>query len=125
MGILGHLNGQPLEPEMEAFWSLMLLPMVPNVTLSGYGFVSFASPEVANSGSCLNIDSALFPVVSRKSFPEREGTLVMGKLPSMVRVKLLINSVSASDPLRDRLRGLVRRYLDDNVRLLESDYQPM
>jgi len=47
MGILGHLNGQPLEPEMGAFWSLMLLPMVPNVTLSGYGFVPFANPEVA------------------------------------------------------------------------------
>jgi hypothetical protein len=26
-----HLNGHPLEPEMGAFCSLMLLPMVPNV----------------------------------------------------------------------------------------------
>jgi hypothetical protein len=38
----GHpwdLYGQPLEPEMGAFWSLMLLPMVLNVTLSGYGLL--------------------------------------------------------------------------------------
>jgi hypothetical protein len=41
--------------------------MVPNVTSSGYGFVPFASPEVANSGSWLNIDSIteLSPVVPR------------------------------------------------------------
>jgi hypothetical protein len=34
-----HLNGQPQEPDMEAFWSLKLLPIVPNVAFSGYGFV--------------------------------------------------------------------------------------
>jgi hypothetical protein len=34
-----HLNGQPQEPKMGAFWSLKLLPMVPNVAFSGYGFV--------------------------------------------------------------------------------------
>src|SRR5271156_5619402 len=34
-----HLNGQPQEPKMGAFWGLKLLPMVPNVTFSGYGFV--------------------------------------------------------------------------------------
>ena len=41
--------------------------MVPNVISSGYGFVPFASPEVAISGSCLKIDSIteLSPVVPR------------------------------------------------------------
>lgn len=78
------------------------------------------------SGKDLNeVSSPGQEPVSAPVAAEREGTLVMGKLPSMVRVKLLINLVSASDPLRDRLRGLVRRYLDDNVRLLESEYQPM
>ena len=38
-GHLWHLNGQPQEPEMEVFWSLKLLPIVPNVAFSGYGFV--------------------------------------------------------------------------------------
>jgi hypothetical protein len=56
---------------------------------------------------------------------EREEMLVMGKIPCMMRVNLLINSVSASDPLRDRLRDLVHRYLDDKVRLLELEYQPL
>jgi hypothetical protein len=37
MGILDTRMGSLLEPEMGTFWSLMLLPMVPNVTLSGYG----------------------------------------------------------------------------------------
>jgi hypothetical protein len=34
-----HLNGQPQEPKMGAFWSLKLLPMVPNVAFPGYGFI--------------------------------------------------------------------------------------
>jgi hypothetical protein len=38
-----HLNGQPQEPKIGAFWGLKLLPMVPNVTFSGYGFVPLLS----------------------------------------------------------------------------------
>ena len=34
-----HLNGQPQESKMGAFWSLKLLPMVPNVAFSSYRFV--------------------------------------------------------------------------------------
>src|ERR1700722_6583420 len=39
MGTPWHLSRQPLEPEMGAFWSLILLPMVPNITFSGYRFL--------------------------------------------------------------------------------------
>jgi hypothetical protein len=44
-----HLNGQPLGPEMGAFWSLMLLPMVLNVTLSGYGLLLTNVPGIVSS----------------------------------------------------------------------------
>ena len=53
---------------------------------------------------------------------EREEMLVMGKIPHMMPVKLLTSLVSASDPLRDRLRDLVRSY--NKVRLRELEYQP-
>lgn len=51
--------------------------------------------------------------------------LVMGKSSFLNATTLLTNLVSATDKLRDHLRGLVRGYLDDGVRLQELEYQPM
>ena len=56
---------------------------------------------------------------------EMEGNmLVMGKTPfqSNEAVKILMVSVSVSNVIRDQLRGLVCRHLDDKVSLLELEY---
>jgi hypothetical protein len=55
---------------------------------------------------------------------EREDMLVMGEILRTTRVKLLTNLVSVCDPLRDRLRDLIRGYLDNKIRLWELEYQP-
>jgi hypothetical protein len=51
--------------------------------------------------------------------------LVMGKLHFLKQLQVLMNLVSATDKLRDDLRGLVRGYLNDGVRLQELEYQPV
>ncbi len=56
---------------------------------------------------------------------ERGKMLVMGKPFSLDAATILTILVSATDKLRDHLRGLVRGYLDDGVRLQELEYQPM
>jgi hypothetical protein len=56
---------------------------------------------------------------------ERGKMLVMGKLLFLDAATELTILVSATDKLRDHLRGLVRGYLDDGVRLQELEYQPM
>jgi hypothetical protein len=40
-------------------------------------------------------------------------------------VELLISTVSAVNEVRDKLRDLVYDHLEDNVRLLELEYQPV
>lgn len=51
--------------------------------------------------------------------------LVMGK-PSFLDATIVLTIlVSATNKLRDHLRGLVRDYLDDGVRMQELEYQPM
>jgi hypothetical protein len=56
---------------------------------------------------------------------ERGKMLVVGKPFSLDVATILTILVSAMDKLRDHLRGLVRGYLDDEVRLQELEYQPM
>ena len=56
---------------------------------------------------------------------ERGKMLVTGKPFSLDAATILTILVSATDKLRDHLRGLVRSYLDDGVRLQELAYQPM
>jgi hypothetical protein len=56
---------------------------------------------------------------------ERGKMLVVGKPFSLDVATILTILVSATDKLRDHLRGLVRRYLDDGVRLQVLEYQPM
>jgi hypothetical protein len=51
--------------------------------------------------------------------------LVMGKPLSLKAATVLTILVSATDKLRDHLRGLVRGYLDDGLRLQELEYQPI
>jgi hypothetical protein len=41
------------------------------------------------------------------------------------RAVLTVIKVSASEDIRDDLRIIVRGYLDEKVRLLELDYQPL
>jgi hypothetical protein len=41
------------------------------------------------------------------------------------RAVLTVVKVSASEDIRDDLRIIVRGYLDEKVRLLELDYQPL
>jgi hypothetical protein len=50
--------------------------------------------------------------------------LVMGKVPLADFESLLIDPVSGSNDIRDRLRSLVRPLADKKVRLEELEYQP-
>ena len=56
---------------------------------------------------------------------ERGKMLVMGKPLFLNAATILTILVSATDKVRDHLRGLVRGYLDDGVRLQELEYQPI
>lgn len=58
---------------------------------------------------------------------ERGKLLVMGKRRSFhtfIAFNLLITQVSGPGKLRDNLKGIVRRYLDQKVRLHEVEFQP-
>ena len=58
---------------------------------------------------------------------ERGKLLVMGKLRSIhsfIPFNLLITRVSGPGKLRDNLRVIVRKYLDQKVRLHEVEFQP-
>ena len=56
---------------------------------------------------------------------ERGKMLVIGKPSFLNAATILTILVSATDKVRDHLRGLVRGYLDDGVRLQELEYQPI
>jgi hypothetical protein len=52
--------------------------------------------------------------------------LVSGKIYHPTRGIILTNiKVSGSEGIRDNLRFLVGQYLDEGVRFLELDYQPL
>jgi hypothetical protein len=55
---------------------------------------------------------------------KRREMLVLGKGSYLILpLKLLINLVSGAGELRDKLRDLVRGYLDEKVELAELEYQ--
>jgi hypothetical protein len=50
--------------------------------------------------------------------------LVIGKIRCLACPTVLMNKVSGSGEIQDKLRLLVQGHLDEKVSLLELDYQP-
>jgi len=59
-----------------------------------------------------------------KVLEEKEKTLVMGELSFPLGKSFLTRLVSGTGRQRDDIQAVIRKYLKEQVRMLESEYQP-